>query len=199
MQHVKTAFTKILMLFIFFHTWPKILVELVELVELNLKLHNFPNKKFVRKIPLGSGSPVSYLSAVKTLLGISHLTSFLNSGFIGLGINVGRCDTCYSLQSFQMPLISSDHGSAKQKPLSFLPCTFFWQLWGILPPICSLHPPNPGACTAIPRLGATSGPTIPVPPIPAARLSRSLGRLPPSPGRALVNLYCSVCRRLTCN
>lgn len=139
------------------------------------------------------------MSAVKTLLGISHLTSFLNSIFIGLGINSGRCDTCYSLHSSQMPLISSGHGSTKQKSLSFSSMHHFWvNHEGISSQISSLHLSDPAVCKGIPRLGVTSLSPASIP-IPAAHLSLLLGKFPPLPARALINLYCSVCCGLTCN
>lgn len=78
----------------------------------------FPDKQFVRKISLGSGSPASYLSAAKALLGVSHMTSLLNSSFIGLGINDGKRDTCYSLQPSKMPLISSGCRSKAERSQS---------------------------------------------------------------------------------
>lgn len=72
-------------------------------------------------------------------------------------------------------------------------------------------PPSPAATVmdilpqfapraAIPSQGDPSRSPVPVPsPFPAARLSLSLGELPPLPAWALVNLSCGVCRGLTCN
>lgn len=74
-------------------------------------------------------------------------------------------------------------------------------------------PPSPAATimdilpqfaprAAVPSQGdpPESSVLVPVPiPFPAAQLSLSLGELPPSPARALVNLSCGVCRGLTCN